>query len=169
MLSFTNPLIDLQSSVWNLGIMVPQKIAEAFLSINDKRVVCVLNNALKIHVALLPKGDNTYFFNVNKETQKELKLVTGSIVKVSMETDNTKYGMQAPEEFLELLVQDPEGRHYFESLSKGKQRNLLHQVLTIKSSLKRAEKSILILEYLKDVKGKLNFRSLNEAYKNSRF
>lgn len=168
-MKFKNPLIDLKSTVWKSGIMVPTEIAKAFLSIHDKRVLCTLNQKVKIHVALMPKGNDTWFFNVNKATKKELGIMEGDLVEVSIETDTTKYGMQAPEEFLELLEQDPEGKIIFESLTMGKQRTLLQQVLTMKQSQKRVEKSIIILEYLKEVNGKINFKSLNEAYKNSRF
>lgn len=168
-LNFTNPLIDLKSSVWKSGIMVPLEIASQFLTINDKRVICTLNKQIKIHVALMPKGDNTWFFNINKETQKALQIQEGSLVEVAIQTDESKYGMEAPEEFLELLLQDHEGRKIFESLTMGKQRTLLHQVLSAKSDEKRIQKSIVILEYLKSVNGNLDFKSLQEAYKNNRF
>ena len=169
MLEFKNPLIDLESNVWKSGIMVPLPIAEQFLPVNDKRVICTLNDQVKIHVALMPKGNNTWFFNVNKETKKALNILNGAIVAVGIETDTTKYGMQAPEEFLELLKQDQEGRKVFEGLTMGKQRTLLHQVLMVRSSIKRVEKSIIIIEYLKEVNGKIHFTTLNEAFKNSRF
>ncbi|MCB9255975.1 MAG: YdeI/OmpD-associated family protein [Chitinophagales bacterium] len=167
--SFTNPLIDLQSSVWKSGVLVPTEIASHFLGINDKRVICTLNQKKSIHVALMPKGNNTWFFNINKECQKELQIKLGDMLEISIETDESKYGMEAPEEFLELLKQDMAGKSYFEALSIGKQRTLLHQVLTAKSIEKRIEKSIIIVEYLKEVEGKLDYKSLHEAYKNSRF
>ena len=169
MLSFTSPLINLQSNVWNFGMIVPTEIAEQFLTLNDKRVVCHLNGTLKIHVALMPKGENTWFVNVNKETRKKLKVEEGDMLSVEIETDTTEYGMEAPEEFLELLRQDTPGNKLFKQLSKGKQRALLQIVLTVKHSQKRIERSITILEYLKDVNGNLNFRELHEALKQSRF
>lgn len=169
MLSFKSPLINLQSTVWNYGLMVPTEIARQFLPLNDKRVICHLNGQLKIHVALMPKGDDTWFINVNKETRKKLKIEEGNELFVEIETDTTEYGMEAPEEFLELLQQDHEGNELFKQLTKGKQRALLQIVLTVKSSQKRIERSITIVEYLKDVNGKLDFRALHEALKNPRF
>lgn len=169
MLSFTSKLINLKSSVWSHGMIVPLEIAEQFLNINDKRVICVLNKALKIHAALMPKGDNTWFINLNKDVRKTLQILEGDTIQVDIQTDDSKYGMEAPEEFLELLRQDLSGKLLFDKLTMGKQRALIQIILKLKSSQKRIEKSIIILEYLKDVGGQLDFKEVHLALKNSRY
>jgi len=162
---FNTTLVNLKSSVWTVGFLVPIDIAENYLKINDKRVICFLNNTLKIHAALMPKGEGKWFVNVNKQIQKKLKITEGSNLFISIQTDESKYGMEPPEEFIELLNQDENGRNIFEQLTMGKQRTLLHLVLKIKSSQIRIDKSIRILEYLKNVNGKLDFKELNQALK----
>lgn len=86
-----------------------------------------------------------------------------------MKTDSSQYGMETPQEFIELLQQESSGREYFEQLTMGKQRALLQLIIKLKSSQKRIEKSIIILDYLKQVEGDLNFKELHVAFKNSRF
>ncbi|HIP32236.1 MAG TPA: hypothetical protein EYG86_05705, partial [Crocinitomicaceae bacterium] len=60
-----------------------------------------------------------------------------------------KYGFDVPEEFEELLRQDDIARERFESLSMGKRRSIIYLILQVKSSQKRIEKSIFLLENLK--------------------
>jgi hypothetical protein len=64
---FSNTLIDLKSSVWSHGLIVPLKIISKFLKLNNKWVVCLLSEQEKIHVALMPKGENTWFINLNMQ------------------------------------------------------------------------------------------------------
>ena len=163
--NFESPLINLKSSVWATGFIVPLPIAQNYLQLNDKRVVCILNDSVKIHAALMPKGKDTWFINVNKQVQKKLQVQEGSILQIEITTDDSKYGMEPPEEFLELLRQDEHGRLIFEQLTMGKQRTLLHIILKIKNVQIRIDKSIKIVEYLKRVNGNLDFKELNQALK----
>jgi len=168
MQKFKSTLIKLPGNVWDIAFIVPTEIANHYITINDKRVVCVLNNELEIHAALMPKGENVWFINTNAEIRKKLKIGEGDIISVEIRTDTSKYGMPISEEMEELLKQDEIGRSFFENLTMGKQRALIHQVNTLKSSDKRLKKAITMLDYLVRVKGKLDFKELNLAYKNSR-
>lgn len=114
----------------------------------------------------MPHGENGYFININKEVRTELKLEIGSVVDVSLKPDKSKYGTYLPPEFEELLEQDKLGAEYFELLTPGKKRSLLHIVSKFKSSDKRIEKGIIILNYLCHTEGKLDFKELNEAFRN---
>jgi CRISPR/Cas system CSM-associated protein Csm5 (group 7 of RAMP superfamily) len=93
----------------------PLSIAEQFLTLNAERVICTLYNQMKIYVALMPKGKNSGFFNVNKETKKALNILEGFMVEEEIETNRSKYGIQAHEEILELLRQDIEGSNWKDS------------------------------------------------------
>ena len=116
----------------------------------------------------MPKGDGSYFINVNKEIRKKLNLGLGASANVVLTADKSKYGMPLPPEMEELLLQDVEGEKLFHALSMGKQRSLLHIIGKPKSSNVRLRKALMTLDYLKSVKGKLDFRALNQFYKENR-
>ena len=86
-------------------------------------------------------------------------------IEVTIEEDKSKYGMPIAPEMEELLLQDPEGEHLFHKLTPGKVRSLLYKIHGYKSSDKRIETSIIILEHLKANSGKLDWKMLNEAFK----
>lgn len=154
--------------MWDYRLIVPSDIV-AELSKPDRRVICTINDTIKIHCALMPDGTGSHFIMLNKEIRKKLSVETGDSLNIKLEKDNTEYGMAIPEAFTELCEQDPEGKAVFHTLTKGKQRSLLHIMNKPKSEQKKLEKTLIIFDYLKSVNGKLDFKELNEAFKNSRF
>ncbi len=69
--------------------------------------------------------------------------------------------MPLAEELAVLLAQDAEGARYFRALTMGKQRTLVHVVGKVKSPESRLNKSMAIMQHLKEVKGELDFKRLN--------
>ena len=114
----------------------------------------------------MPEGNGKYFLMLSKDLMKKFQLLEGQTVDVFIEQDNTRYGMPISEELKELLDLDPDGEVYFHKLTPGKIRSLLHFVNKFNSSDKRIEKSVIILEHLKSNNGSLDWKSLNEAFKN---
>ena len=165
--AFTSEIFEIQNNVWNMGFEVPRHVVTQYLGKDYKRVQCTLNGAHTFQCALMPLGDDRYFINVNSAIQKKLSLNLGDEVSVKLEPDTSKYGLPMPEELEALLEIDPEGDRIFHRLTPGKQRNLLHIVGLPKSSEIRVKKAMVIVEYLKEVNGKLDFKELNQAFKNA--
>ncbi len=153
------------SSLYAFHVMVPKDIAHQLMSTSGKRVVCKINQTLTHQCALFSNGDGSYFINFNKDMRKTLQLNLGDDVHLSIEADTSKYGMPVPEEFKVLLEQDYEGDKLFHALTMGKQRSLLHIVGKFKTSEVRLNKSIIIINYLKDTGGNLDYKELNQAFK----
>lgn len=164
-MTFTTTLEKFDSNLWGHHIMVPNKVVQHFKKKGEKRFRCKLNDQLEFACAFMPAGDDKYFININKAIRTKLKLQIGTKVKAELSIDDSKYGMEMPEEFGELLAQDPEGSDHFHALTSGKQRNLIYLVAKMKSTDKRLEKALVIVEFLKTNKGKLDFKALNEAFK----
>lgn len=164
-MTFTTTLENFNSNLWAYHIRVPNEAAEVFKQGKERRVICKLNNALEIQCAIMPKGDGTFFINLNKEIRKKLDLGLGEEVTVTLRKDESKYGLPMPEEMAELLKIDDEGNHYFHALTKGKQRSLLHIIGKPKTSDTRLRKALVVVDYLKMTGGKLDFKELNEAFK----
>jgi bifunctional DNA-binding transcriptional regulator/antitoxin component of YhaV-PrlF toxin-antitoxin module len=159
---------ETSSLMWDYRIIVPHEYHKSLLE-GNKRVLCGINGLPKIHAALLSNGAGDYFVMVNKEIRKKLKIETGDTLSITIEKDTSKYGMAVPEAFTELCHQDPEGNDVFHSLTPGKQRTLLHIMGKPKSEQKQLEKVLIVFDYLKSVNGELDFKELNEAFKNNRF
>lgn len=162
---FQSTIENMDSSVYYFHVTVPPKIAKQFITKESKRVVCTLNNSISFQAAILSKGDGGYFIQINKENRKKLKLNVGDKVEVSIEKDESKYGLPMPEEMEELLLMDPEGDAVFHSLTPGKQRSLLFIIGKPKNSDTRLKKAVVVVDYLKMTGGTLDFKELNEAFK----
>ena len=166
--SFTSIIESLDSSVWDLGVVIPPDISQSFITKNGKRCVCTFNDAIESHVSLMAKGDNIYFININKELQKKLNIYEGHNINLTIRKDTSTYQMDVPEELVELWNQDEEGNTVFHTLTPGKQRSLIHLIAKPKSSDIRISKALTILNYLKKTGGKLDFKELNEALKTNK-
>jgi hypothetical protein len=118
-----------------------------------------------MHNAFLSKADGIKYIKLNKETKKEKDLKVGDKIEVVIKEDKSKYGMPLAPEMGELLSQDIEGEQLFHKLTPGKIRSLLYKINGYKTSDKRIETSIIILEHLKANSGNLDWTMLNEAFK----
>ena len=165
--TFKSRLFKKEGNVWDVAIYVPKKYAELFIDKKDKRVLCTINGDFTFHAGLMPQGNGDSFINTNSEIRKKLKLEVDDTVEVTLEKDTSEYGMPLPNELKTAWEMDEHAHHLFHQLTMGKQRNLIHLVGKLKSSEKRIEKSLVILEYLKSVNGKLDFKELNQAFKDA--
>ncbi len=129
-----------------------------------RRVVCTLNGSHKFQCALMPnKGQFT--IAVNKQTREKLNLGQGDTVTVQLEPDKSQYGMPMPEDFSEVLSQDPEGDRLFHALTNGMQRSLIYMIANPKSIDKRIRLGLIVLQHLKDNGGSINAEQLQEDIK----
>jgi hypothetical protein len=147
---------------------VPQAVFEVINpQCKDKRVICYLNQTLRIHSGMMPK-DGYHFILLNQALLKQHGMVLGEIISVRLEADTSDYGMEISEEFREVLFSDPEGSEWFHKLTSGKQRTLIHLVNKIKNSQLKIERSFVILEHLKKQRGKLDYKILDQDIKDFR-
>lgn len=167
-MDFIGILEKYKNNLWNYHIKVPEEVIEHLKNKKMKRFLCSLNGGEKFHASLMPAGEGIYFIKINKELRKSHAIKLQDDIRVKIEKDPSKYGVELPSEFEELMFHDPVGCEFFENLTPGKQRSLLYLVGKVKSSIKRSEKSFIILEHLKEQKGQLDFKILNEDFKNKR-
>lgn len=161
---FKSTIEAFQNNVYGFHIPVPESIVTHFAQYEDQRVLYVLNGAIKRPGGFM-KSTDYHFLLLNKEIVKKLGLDVGAQVEVSVEKDTSTYGMPLPEEMQVVMDQDDSARSYFDALTPGKQRNLIHIVSKIKNPDKRINKALAIMEHLNEVAGKLDFKKLNETIK----
>ncbi|MFY0594449.1 DUF1905 domain-containing protein [Roseivirga sp.] len=164
MLKFETTLEHFDWNIWGYHLPVNQEITKKMSSENHRRVKCVLNGSITVFCALMPIDNGSYIL-VNKTNRTKLNLDIGDRVEVAIEKDTSEYGIPIPESLLVLLDQDDVGSKYFHALTPGKQRSLIYLVSKVKSVDKQINKGLAVLDHLKDVQGKLDFKMLNEKIK----
>ncbi len=157
-----------RSKVWNFHFKISDKIAHEILK-EGKRVIITINNDISYQCGLLSAGDLGYFVIVNADIRKKAKISLYDRVSLHIQYDDSKYGLPVPGVFEELLLQDDPFKRVFHGLSMGKQRSLMYMVGTFKSEQKQLEKLMTIRDYLMQVDGKLDYKELQLAFKNSRY
>lgn len=164
-MKFKTTIGQLKNNVYYEHIHIPAEVFKKLTKDGNKRVLCTVNDNEYFHAGLMPRGDGDYFIILNKKRMKAFGLTIGDSVNIKLEKDNSKYGMKMPPEFDEVLGTDEEGLGWFEKLTDGKKRNLIHLVAMVKSTDIRITKSLIILDHLKANSGKIDYKMLNEAFK----
>lgn len=133
-----------------------------------RRVVCTLNETHTFQCALSP-NKGVYTIGVSVPTRNKLALVEGDEVIIRIEADTSRYGAPMPEDFAEVLKQDPEGSRLFHALTGGMQRSLLYYIGNVKNLDRRIELGLIVLQHLKDNGGKLVADRLQDDVKQPLF
>ncbi len=149
---------------WHILRVPKAKVVSFGFKGNLRRVVCTLNGTETFHCSLFPsKGD--YFITVSKKLRDRLALEAGCSVKIELEKDRSPYGMPMPEEFAEVLRQDPEGENLFDALSPGNKRLMLKLIVFVKDVDKRIIRSLVGIELLKCSDGNFDYHAQHLAMK----
>lgn len=124
------------------------------------RLLCSINKHDLFHCGLVAKGGGTAYITVSKARQKDFGIEFNEELHISLELDHSKYGVPISEELEALLEQDRGGAHLFESLTPGQQRYIINYVGGVKSSQKKIDRAILLINNLKTMGNKFDFRHL---------
>ena len=162
----TELVMSTTGSGWHFLLVTNDIVAELGFDGKYRRVVCTINDGEAFQCALLPWGDLFYII-VNQK--KRLGIVAGDIVRVRLARDESKYGLPMPEEFREVLNQDPEGDRLFHGLTAGKQRSILYQLSKPKDIDVRIHQALLIVDHLKENDGRIVDKLLYEELKRPMF
>jgi hypothetical protein len=163
--TFKSILEEFNSDLWGHHIKVPVEYGKLFIDGTERRVLCKINDGDFFPAGLIPNKEFGYFINVNKATRDSIHLKSGDEVTVILKEDKSKYGIAVSEEFLAAIEMDPEASDLFHALTPGKQRSLIYMTVMPKRSETRLNKALVILDFLKINRGKLNFRLLMQAFK----
>ena len=155
-------------SGWHFLSVTKDIVATFAFEGKSKRIVCTINGGEGFQCALLPSGDLFYII-VNKKKRDDLGIVAGDTVDVLLEKDGSKYGLPMPEEFREVLDQDPDGNRMFHALTAGKQRSILYLLGKSKDIDVRIHQGLIVIEHLKDNEGKIIDKKLYEELKRPAF
>ncbi len=164
---FSAVLVNSKSKIRAFHIDVPKDICDQLLEV--KRVVCTVNGIETFQCGLLPDGSGGRLISLNKQRKKKLGLEEGDLVDLELKKDDSKYGLEMPDEMLELLKHDDMAWRKFHDLTPGKQRSLLYLVGKPKSKEIRCRKAMAVVDHVKNVGNEIDFRQLNEMFKSDKY
>lgn len=113
-----------------------------------QRVILHLQTAEPLHCMLYQDGSG-FMVGLNKTICKQLSLQPGQTIEVDLKPDTTRFQAPEPEEWVELMHQDPEAEDRFLELTAGQQRAILFYIHKIKTSQTRILRSLHIATRLK--------------------
>ncbi len=125
------------------------------------RVVCSFPEGERKHLALKTLKTGEGYLLVNAALRKKYALQVGQTLAISVEPDESPFGMEVPEVLQEFLDQDPYSQNLFLSLSDGKKRSIIHSIASAKSVETQINRTMKIFENLR--LGKTHIRELLET------
>lgn len=118
-------------------------------------------SSLKWQCGIVALGGGMGYITISKERMKNFNIHFGDQVQVTIEKDDSEFGIEVAPEFLAVVETDAEAKKRFDQLTKGFQRYILYYIVQVKSSEKRIERTLLLLNNLKRTSpGKETFKEL---------
>ena len=146
-----SPVFEISVTGSSYSLSLPEHIVKPFLVKNLKRVkvkACFEGKELWFHGAIQKRNDKFYMM-FGKRYQKKLGIFPNDYFKLQFFEDDSKYGVELPEEFEAVMLSDYEAFEIFESFTAGKKRGLIYAIARYKNSQTRIDKTILLCENLK--------------------
>ncbi|TMM56880.1 hypothetical protein FEE95_10300 [Maribacter algarum] len=133
------------------SLLLPEDIIQPFLEKKLKRVKVKASfdgKTLDFHGAI-QKRKGLHYMMFGKRYQRELGVFPNDYFQLQFFEDDSKYGVEMPEELDAVLLSDYEAFQIFESFTAGKKRGIIYMISRYKNSQTRIDKSILMCENLK--------------------
>ena len=120
-------------------------IVNQFENKRQTRFLCTLENSLTFQCGLNHLGDGNFFIILSaKNLQSVNKSLCENII-YELNEDPNPLGVAMPEVLEAVLEQDETLKLTFESLTLGKKRNIIHQIIKIKDIDLQIQKSIKLI------------------------
>jgi hypothetical protein len=166
MFKFKSVLERSDNKLWGCHFPVPMNVAGKLMEGKSKRVICTIGGRETFQCAILYYKKGKPVISVNKTVRDSLGVTFGAVVEIMLKKDTSEYGLPVPEELEEVFRQDKDGKRIFHSLTPGKQRTLLYIVNNVKDPDKKILRSLVVLQHLKENKGKIDYKKLTIQLKN---
>lgn len=163
--SFHSVIEKFEGNLWGLHFKIPHELAELFLSAQHKRVIVEVKGGASFRAGIMFLKTGERFININQTFCKTHHLSLGSRIEGTIMPDESKYGMEMPEEFEIALTMEPEADRYFHALTPGKMRNLIYFCSQTKSSDIRTRRAWVVCSHLILHRGDIDFKGLNAEIK----
>lgn len=135
----------------NHSLLIPERQASPFCDTGKTRVKVIAEfegRSLEFHAAL-QKYKGRYQIIFGKRYQKELGLFPNDYLQLQIIEDDSKYGVDMPEELEAVLQSDKEVAEIFHSFTPGRIRSMIYTIARFKNSQTRIDKSLMLAENLR--------------------
>ena len=132
-------------------LQLPEDIIAPFLEKKLKRVkvkATFEDREFNFHGAI-QKRHGRHYMMFGKRYQKELGVFPNDYFQLQFYEDDSKYGVEMPEELDAVLLSDYEAFQIFDAFTAGKKRGIIYMIARYKNSQTRIDKSIIVCENLK--------------------
>lgn len=136
----------------NHGIVLPDAVVQPFLKKGLTRVkvkASFQGAEVNFHAALVKKKNGLCMMMFSNEKQKTLGVFMNDYFTMQLFEDQSKYGVDMPEELEAVLLSDYDTYSIFETLTPGRQRSIIYAIMRYKNSQTRIDKSLLLTSNLK--------------------
>jgi hypothetical protein len=110
------------------------------------RFLCTLEDSLTFQCGLNHLGDGNFFIILSSGNLKIVQKQLGDKIHFKLNVDPNPLGVDMPEILDSIIEQDADLKAIFESLTLGKKRNIIHQIIKIKDIDKQIQKSIKLIQ-----------------------
>ena len=144
---FESVLEYLSGVISHNGIVLPEKTLEELNHPKRIRIEGTINGT-PFNLAIQHIKDGRRFLMVGNTLRKAAKLKAGDKVEVIFNLANPDE-IKLPEELMEVLEQDPEGKAVFSQFTPGLQRSLAHYVTSAKQVDTRIKRALELMDKAK--------------------
>lgn len=110
------------------------------------RFICTLEDNLTFQCGLNHLGDGNFFIILSNKNLKTIDKQFGDTIFFELTEDPNPLGVDMPEVLDAVLEQDQELKTIFDTLTFGKKRNVIHQIIKIKDIDKQIQKAIKLIQ-----------------------
>lgn len=113
-----------------------------------RRIRCSINGTPP-YPCIFHKINGAFGLMVSKKRMHSNKWLHGELVDVKIYEEMSKYGMEMPEVWEEMMEQEEEVLHRFDALTPGRQRTILHYIGSAKRVETQIQRALLVSRNLK--------------------
>lgn len=144
---FTSLLEYISGTITHTGIVLPEKTLQELNQPKRVRIEGTINGT-PFNLAIQHIKDGRRFLMVGNALRKETGLKAGDKVEV-MFTLADPDEIKLPEELIEVMEQDPQGKAVFCKFTPGLQRSLAHYVTSAKQVDTRIKRALELMDKAK--------------------
>lgn len=132
------------------------------------RLLTSINGFFLTRGGLMAHKNGSAYLSIDQKTMQTFHLKPHQPFTIEIELDTSKYGLDVPLEFEEVLQQEPILNHRFSQMSIGKQRAIIYKISQLKNQDLRIERSLLYLKNLMQCEvGKEDFKVIYDSKDNT--
>ena len=139
-------------------VEVPTEIAHQLTEKSKVRVICGIHDRYEFQCALMPRKGQ-FFIGMGKKIIKAAKIEKGELLDLTLQKDDSKYGLILPEALQTIFDQDTLVNKRFHELTPGKQRSVIHYISKAKRLDTQTKRAMSIAENIR-----LGAKTLEELF-----